>query len=222
MKYTHRIASTVVALLLMLATVAVAKPLDVARSVGQISSSNPLPVTLGSSSVTVTETSYGAYYDAIGTAPGPPVVNPANDIFRINGSATKTVYVHEMNCTVIATTSANITLQIAKRSTAGAGMVTIGSAIVPRDSESAAATATVVTHVDNAGYTPGTLVGYVWIGRVQMPAAATTGTAQTVPVTVRFDPPIELHGTAESLSWYLPAASPAGSVHYSTVSFSEL
>lgn len=213
MKITRRIAIIVAILLVVLTTVALARALDIARNVGQITKSNPLPVATRA---------YGPMYDAASTGPAPPVTNPANDFFRINGSATKTVYVHEMNCTITATTSANVSLYVAKRSTAGTGAVTVAATAVPRDSTSSAATAAVVVHADNAPYTPGTLVGNVWMGRIQMPAPATTGTAQAVPVTVRFDPPIALHGVAESLSWYLPAAAPAGGTCLSTVTFSEL
>lgn len=221
MKNARRTANFVAILLLLLTTVVFAKPLDVARSVGQVSASNPLPVTLGSASITVGETT-GAVFDATSATPAPPPSTPVGDCFRINGSATTTVYIREMSLSVSATTAAPLTVYIAKRSTAGTGGVSVASIPVPRDSTTSAATAVVVGQIDNTTYAQGTLVGNVWVGRLQMSATSSGETTADGIVRVEFDPPIQLHGVAQSLSWYIPGAMPAGATCYSNVTFSEI
>lgn len=132
---------------------------------------------------------------------------------RVVGSATKTVRVRKIVIGGVATAAANITLTLSKYSTTGtAGLgVWVAATNVPHDSGNDAGTA-VVEHVTVDDITsPGTLVGIMRAGRLQL-AASGTG-AYVAPTTFDFgtggQQALVLRGAAENVNIGL-GSLPAG------------
>ena len=140
----------------------------------------------------------------------------ATDIFTITGSATKIVRVKyiSISATTTSATPAALDVLLLKRSTANLTGTSTGSpTIVPYDSTSAAATATVLAYTANPG-TLGTLVGTALRNQKLMQMLATyTATDFPPDDKIIWDfgtHPIILRGITEVLAINLNAASATG------------
>lgn len=136
-----------------------------------------------------------------------------DDVFTITGSATKTIKVVRMGLASTQTTAGLNVWFIRKRSTANSGGTSTTPTIVASDSSMPADTAVVRQYT--ADPTLGTLVGDVFIGKIDSPGITTTGTGILGGLVVDFvgtsGSPIVLRGTGEVLSWnFNNAALPAG------------
>jgi hypothetical protein len=117
-------------------------------------------------------------------------VATATDIIQITGSASKTVRVIAIYLATTATAAGSLQVQVIKRSTADTGGTFVPAALVPFDSNDAAATAN-VGHYITTNPTLGTGVGNVNIQRL----------ASTVPVGTTFAGVAEDAGK-ELLPWF--------------------
>jgi len=136
------------------------------------------------------------------------------DIITIEGSASKTIAITSARISTIQTTAGVNSWFLTKRSTARTGGVQVGGTAVSHDSSDAAAAA-VVGHWTTLFTGAGALVGNVWGGRVDSPAAATAGIGgfigAQIDFTRLFGKPILLRGAGESLAInFNGAALPTG------------
>lgn len=150
-----------------------------------------------------------SYTNASFTIPATPT-----DIITINGSADKTIAVLRAFISTLQTTAGVNSWYLAKRSTARTGGVSVAGTAVPHDSSDAAAAAT-VAHWTTLFTGGGTLVGNVWSGRINSPAAATAGiggfVGHQIDFVRMFGKPLMLRGAGESLAInFGGAALPAG------------
>jgi hypothetical protein len=141
----------------------------------------------------------------IGVAPAAT----ATDIFRISGSASKTITVKKIGFSSTATATSINNILLIKRSTANTGGTSATATNVPYDSTNAAASATVVTYTANP--TLGTAVGNVRSAKV----VSSIGTGSTNDNTEWiFEDSgaqgILLRGTAEGLSINLNSTTITG------------
>lgn len=122
----------------------------------------------------------------------------ATDIFTVTGSASKTVRITRLGISAtVATAAATIDIVLLVRSTANSGGTSTGSpTLVPYDSNSSAATATVLSYTANP--TTGNLVGNVGAFKLFMNVAA-TGTSDKVVLDFGNRPAqaIVLRGTSQ-------------------------
>lgn len=109
------------------------------------------PATQVITSIDGYKTTYSAATSNISSAP------LATDIFTITGSATKTIRITRIVIVGSQTTTSTITILLIKRSTANTLGTSAAVTAVPNDSNSAAATATILSYIANP--TLGTLVG---------------------------------------------------------------
>jgi len=118
----------------------------------------------------------GTTYSA--TATGFTCAAAATDIFRLVGSATKTIRIIaiEVTATTTAGSGFSVNCTVIKRSTANTGGTEVASTLVPHDSTSAAATATVNHYTANP--TLGTTVGAVQSTRFTATNASAAGSPQ--------------------------------------------
>jgi hypothetical protein len=146
-----------------------------------------------------------------------PAATPT-DVFGIIGSASKTVHVKDIILTTTATTAGNMTLQIAKRSTADSAGSSTPTA-VPLDSANAAAGAACKNFTANP--TTGTLVGYIDTRIVGFPVAGTTS-ATDVSLGTRAGQAATLRGVAQELDVNLAGgALPTGASLTATIEWTE-
>lgn len=138
------------------------------------------------------------------------------DVATITGSASKTVKVTHTCLTGVQTNAGVNSWFIIKRSAANSGGTSTDVTEVPSDSNSEAASATVLNYTVNP--TTSSPVGLIWSGKVV--AAAPAGSAGNlqgvcVDLTELYGQPIVLRGTGEVLAWnFGGAALPAGlSIH---------
>lgn len=96
---------------------------------------------------------YRAVITGITTASTP------TDIFRISGSATKTVYIKSISVDGVKTTSGTLLVNLIKRSTANSDGTTVAITEHPLDSTSAAATAVAVGITANMTVGTGVIIG---------------------------------------------------------------
>lgn len=94
----------------------------------------------------------------------------ATDIFTITGSASKTIRVIKVGIAGVATAAGVISVVLLKRSTANTVGTSAAVTAVPLDSNSAAASGTVLSYTANP--TTGNLVGNIVTPKVLFPAAA--------------------------------------------------
>lgn len=139
-----------------------------------------------------------SYTNASFTIPAAPT-----DIITIKGSGSKTIAVLRAFISTLQTTAGVNSWYLAKRSTAKTGGVSVVGTAVPHDSSDPAATAT-VEHWTTLATGLGTLVGNVWSGRINSPAAATAGiggfVGHQIDFVRMFGKPLMLRGDGESLA----------------------
>lgn len=153
-----------------------------------------------------------ATYSAFNAAFTPPAT--PTDVVTIYGSATKTVAVLRAFMSTIQTTAGINSWYLAKRSSAHTGGVQVQATLVPHDSSDAAAS-NGVNHWTTLFTGAGALVGNIWSGKINSPAAGTAGIGGYVGLQVDFTrlfgKPIILRGVAESINWnFNGVALPAG------------
>ena len=104
---------------------------------------------------------------------------PANpsDVFTITGSAGKTIRVNRIIASGIATSDANVLLQLIKRSSANSGGTATTLTAVPHDVANGVAAATVRAYTVNP--TVGTAVGTLRTGRVAVGSASPSSASPT-------------------------------------------
>jgi hypothetical protein len=208
---------TLAILALAAGTASAGRILVVENDLGEVGTTNPLPVA---------EAAYGEVYSA---SPSTAYIidvltNPALDFFTITGSNDATVYVHEVTLTGLATAATNVVVQVHRRSAANTGGTSAVVTAAKRDSGNQPPLAVVRQYTDVAAgtsFVAGTSAGVVltrhFIIDRTAPAIAMTETR------VVFDPPVVLRGAAEVLALSLPsAAGPAGNTVLPNIVWSEV
>jgi len=150
----------------------------------------------------------------VSTTPVTPPATPT-DMATIFGSASKTIYVTGVSITTTQTTAGINRIYLIKRSAVNTGGTSAAPTIVPYDSNSAAATATVLSYTVNpAGL--GASVGNIAVQNVNSPILS-TGIATLQQdmygrcVSFELATPIILRGVAQGLCLnFNGAALPAG------------
>lgn len=161
-----------------------------------------------------------ATYDASSTS-FTPAATPT-DVFTITGSGTKTVRVTRIRVSGIQTTTGNNAFFLIKRSTANTVGTSASCTAIQRDTNNAAATATVLQYTANP--TLGNTTGTVRASRLLNPAAAAVVNSDTI--IWDFDDlqsgPVILRGTAQVLAVnFAGAALPAGLALLCSVTWTE-
>lgn len=144
----------------------------------------------------------------------------ATDIFTITGSASKTIKIRRITLSFTATSGANATVVVTKRSTANTGGTSVARTGVPWDSTNAAPTATVLSYTANP--TLGTLVGNVQTSTVY---ASGGGTIGSIPIILDYtgtaQQPLILRGTSQVVGINMNATTYTGNVARATVIWTE-
>jgi hypothetical protein len=136
------------------------------------------------------------------------------DVFEVIGATDVFMRVLRMGIATIQTTAGNNLWYIRKRSTLNSGGTPVVVPPIPHDSDDSAPNGT-SNHYTLAPTADGTLVGDVWGGRVNSPAAATAGVGGLIGVEVdfirMFGKPIVLRSASQSIAWsFNNVALPAG------------
>lgn len=131
------------------------------------------------------------------------------DIFRISGSATKTVYIKKIRISATANATQGNNIAVIKRSAANTGGTSVASVLIPLDSTSVAATASAVHYT--AAPTSGTAVGPVRATKFVIP---TITSLYNPEIIFQFNEnngnPLVLNGTTQGLGIILNTAPGAG------------
>jgi hypothetical protein len=131
------------------------------------------------------------------------------DIFRISGSATKTVYIKKIRVSATANATQGNNIAIVKRSAANTGGTSVASTLVPLDSTSAASTASAVHYT--AAPTSGASVGTVRAAKFVIPTITSLYNPQVIfEFNENNSNPMVLNGTAQGLGIILNTAPGAG------------
>ena len=126
-----------------------------------------------------------------------PAATPT-DIFKIAGSATKTIRITRIAIGGIAGTAGWLKIALVRRSTAGSGGTATNPTAMKHDTNDPAATATLTLYTANP--TVGTAVGTLHASRVFLPLVTVTSAPQTVwEFTHRNEEGIVLRGTTDIL-----------------------
>lgn len=137
-----------------------------------------------------------------------------SDVFTITGSAGKTIRVNKIIASGIATSDANVLLQLIKRSSANSGGTSTTLTAVPHDVSNGVATATVRAYTANP--TVGAVVGTLRTGRVAIGSASPSSASPTASKQVEVfsassrGQAIVLRGTAEVLAVNMNASTLTG------------
>ena len=160
-------------------------------------------------SVSSTSNRVATYRAAIS---GITVASSATDIFRLSGSATRTIYVKNICIGGVKTTSGSLRVLLYKRSTANADGTTVAITEHPLDSTSGAATAVAV------GYTANSTVGTgVLIGAKRTAWLSDTAAANVEPTCWNFadwgpNQFLVLRGVAQGVTLHLDSTTQTGGV----------
>jgi hypothetical protein len=142
------------------------------------------------------------------------------DALVISGSATKTVRVTKYSVCGVATAATNVIINLQKRSTADTGGTSAGMTLVPNDSASAAATATILLY--SANPTLGNSLGQIFSKRINL---GVTGTGTAGCIDIQFgdvnDQTMVLRGIAQQLVLNLGAFLAPGTALQHTVELTE-
>lgn len=149
-----------------------------------------------------------------------------NHFLVLAGSATKTVRVTHAECSGKATASINVNITAEVDSTADTGDAGTAVTATPHDSNNPAATATVLSHTTSP--TPGTLVGLVRAGAMNVVVATESATDFPSPNVLSWDfgnrpgaQEVVLRGVAQSFSLNTSAAFGTGAAVGCAVEFTE-
>lgn len=146
----------------------------------------------------------------------------ATDIFTLTGSASKTIRVTRLEISDQQTTAAAAQIIVAVRSTANSSGTSTAPTAVPHDSNSPAASATVLKYTANP--TTGNLVGNLFAGYVFLaaPATATVGSDKVIlDYGNRPGQAIVLRGTSQVLAVNLNSATVTGGAFDVNVEWTE-
>jgi len=133
----------------------------------------------------------------------------ATDIFRISGSASKTVYIKRFGVSAVSTATGLINASLIKRSAANTGGTSAAATLVPNDSSDAAATASVLTYTANptVGATVGNVRSFKLISSI---VSGLIDPIQEFKFNDNGQKGITLRGVAEGLSLNLNGTTIAG------------
>lgn len=162
-------------------------------------------------------------YSAVSTAFTPGAT--PQDIFTITGSATKTIKVSCISISTDQTTAGTNKIFLVRRSSALTGGTSASVTAVASDVNNPAASATILQYTANSTG-GGTLIGNIWGGFTNSPAAATAGIGgfigTVVEFTENFGQSIVLRGIGDVLAVNLGGvALPAGLSVIITIDWSE-
>ncbi|SRR6266702_988272 len=146
----------------------------------------------------------------------------ATDIFTITGSATKTVRITRIEISGQSTTAVPVQIVLLKRSVANTVGTSTAPTIVPHDSASGAATATVLAYTANP--TTGTLIGNIKVAYVYLSAPATATTGPEKLFLTFGDRPAQapvIRGIAEVIAINLNGVTTTGAAFDINVEFTE-
>jgi hypothetical protein len=163
------------------------------------------------------------YSIGVGGSTFPAIAGAPTDVFILNGSATKTVRIINIQFSMTATTAVLVPVQLIKRSTVNGASASSGSATAtPHDSNNAAATATNIFYVANPS-TLGTQVGSIIRDASYLATTATTDQQQVLSWSFGQDggQPIVLRGTVQGLAINLNGVTIAGGKINITVTWTE-
>jgi hypothetical protein len=142
------------------------------------------------------------------------------DMFRISGSATRTVYVKKIRVSMTATATQGNNIHLIKRSAANTGGTSTALALVAQSSTSTAATAAVVQYT--AAPTSGAAVGPVRSQKYLIPTATALYNSEKVfEFGENHGNPIVLNGTAQGIGIVFGTAPGAGANANITVEWEE-
>ncbi len=142
------------------------------------------------------------------------------DVWRISGSATKTVYVKKIRITATATAVQGNRISLIKRSTANTGGTLVANALVPYDSTDVAATASVAHYT--AAPTSGTSIGQVRTASYLIPTATGLYNSEMIFEFVENEGnPLVLRGTQEGLGIVFGVAPGGGNLISISVEWDE-
>lgn len=160
-------------------------------------------------------------YAAATTSAGFTAAATANqDVWRISGSATKTVYIRKIRITATATAVQRNRVSLIKRSTANTGGTLVANTAVPYDSTDVAATASVNHYT--AAPTSGTATGQVRTAAYLIPTATSLYNSEMIfEFTENEGNPLVLRGTAEGLGVVFGVAPGAGNLISISVEWDE-
>lgn len=160
-------------------------------------------------------------YASATTSAGFTAAATANqDVWRMSGSATKTVYIKKIRVTATATAVQGNRITLIKRSTANTGGTLVANTAVPYDSADVAATASVVHYT--AAPTSGTAAGQVRTASYLIPTATSLYNSEMIFEFVENEGnPLVLRGTAEGLGIVFGVAPGAGNLISISVEWDE-
>lgn len=146
----------------------------------------------------------------------------ATDVFTIYGSATKTIRITGILVSGVQTTASQANVLAIKRSALNTGGTSTAPTRVPYDSQSAAATATVLAYTANPSAL-GAAVGTLSTRRLFVPGAATASDAQGLEIKFgeAQQQMVTLRGAAEGLAINLNGVTLAGNSFNITIEWTE-
>lgn len=150
------------------------------------------------------------------------IVSSPTDIFRLSGSATKTVYVKKITISGYKTNAGSLIVSLFKRSTANSDGTTVALTEHPLDSGDATATAAAVAITGNMTVGTGVIIG---AQRTEWYAAnMTSGIAPLVWEFGGFDPSryLVLRGVAQGVTLNLNGVTQTGGVASVEVEWMEM
>lgn len=142
------------------------------------------------------------------------------DVWRMSGSATKTIYIKKIRVAATATAVQGNRIALIKRSAANTGGTAVNNTLVPYDSTDVAATASVVHYT--AAPTSGAAVGQVRTASYLIPTATSIYNSEMIFEFVENEGnPLVLRGTAEGLGIVFGVAPGAGNLISISVEWDE-
>lgn len=151
------------------------------------------------------------YSVGVGGSSFPAIAGAPTDVFILNGSATKTIRIINIQFSMTATTAVLVPVQLIKRSAANVGGTAGSATITPHDSNDSAATATNLFYTANAT-TLGATVGTMIRSASYLATTSTTNPQQILSYSFGQDggQPIVLRGVAQGLAINLNGVTIAG------------
>ena len=190
-------------------------------ALGQATMANSMPVVIASNQSSIPVTTEGAKATYSAGFAGIVIAAAATDVFTIVGSATKTLRITRLACSVTTTAGSGIALNatLVKRSTADTAGTSTTATLVPLDSTNPAATTTVRSYTANP--TLGTTVGIIRSNRFQVSTAGATENELVWDFGVRPAQSVVLRGATEQLCLNFGGATITGPLGAFSVEWTE-
>lgn len=189
-------------------------------TLGQKTMANSSPVVIASDQSTLSVTQLDGAKATYSASASFTFAASATDVFTITGSASKTIRIRKIIYYVTATSGANATVQVIRRSTANTGGTSSTRTAVAWDTTNSAATATVRSYTANP--TLGTTVGPVIVTGIYISGGGTIGSQ---PLLYTDDSSLyqalTLRGTSEVIAINMNATSYNGNVARATIVWTE-